>query len=90
MVVLWSGETGWKPILHCARASVRWVREQAPRNAFLLRLACRFGDRKASNSGLSVREQTRSLDAFVQPGPVLPVLTGDVQESRTMGRNAER
>jgi hypothetical protein len=25
--VPWSGETGWKPILHCARASLQWCRE---------------------------------------------------------------
>ena len=28
--VPWFGETGWKPILHCARASLRWGRGHVP------------------------------------------------------------
>ncbi len=28
--VRWLGETGWKPILHCARASSRWGRGHVP------------------------------------------------------------
>jgi hypothetical protein len=39
----WSGETGWKPILHCVRASLRWGRGNIPLNAFFLGMACRFG-----------------------------------------------
>jgi hypothetical protein len=42
--VLWTGETGWKPILHCAKASLRWMRGHALQSAFFPRVVDRSED----------------------------------------------
>src|ERR1700728_3128687 len=39
--VPWTGETGWKPILHCASATSPWaLRTHPPLNTLFLQAAC--------------------------------------------------